>query len=432
MKKIKIFLFIIAILSCSLMVGCDTTGNNEGSDNPNIIQLETPQNIRLVEYSGNPILFFDLVEEAKNYQITIFKNSVYHSRIDVSSEEVVTGILLKDLSKGEYALTIKAIAERDSNILNSQASEAVAFSVNGSGDISNTKYNVVFDTNGGTQVTTQIVSSGNCASEPTKPRKTGYVFVCWLLNGVVYDFDTPVTSNITLVASWKKSDNPDGEDIELSEYYLEVKNLTGMALKNKLRSIISTNVKNTSYSFLTSANGLPYTDADPEIAGNIILFYGKVSVKASSSWNREHIWPKSRGWFKTSGAGADIHHIRPEDVAVNSRRGNLIMGIVSGGKNNQYTNGISGGYYNSNLYEPIDSVKGDIARIYMYMLIRYSQTDSSYPITNVISSMQLLLEWHNSDPVDEFEKVRNERSYEVQGNRNPFIDYPEFAEMIWG
>lgn len=46
--------------------------------------------------------------------------------------------------------------------------------------------------------------------------------------------------------------------------------------------------------------------------------------------------------------------------------------------------------------------------------------------------MQLLLQWHNSDPVDEFEKVRNERSYEVQGNRNPFIDYPEFAEMIWG
>ena len=68
----------------------------------------------------------------------------------------------------------------------------------------------------------------------------------------------------------------------------------------------------------------------------------------------------------------------------------------------------------------------------MYMLIRYAQTDSSYPITNVISSMQLLLQWHNSDPVDEFEKVRNERSYEVQGNRNPFIDYPEFAEMIWG
>ena len=83
MKKIKIFLFIIAILSCSLMVGCDTTGNNEGSDNPNIIQLETPQNIRLVEYSGNPILFFDLVEEAKNYQIKIFKNSVYHSIIYV-------------------------------------------------------------------------------------------------------------------------------------------------------------------------------------------------------------------------------------------------------------------------------------------------------------------------------------------------------------
>ncbi|CDC68598.1 MAG TPA: hypothetical protein DCR62_02785 [Acholeplasmatales bacterium] len=432
MKKIKVFLFIIAILSCGLLVGCDTTGNTEDGGTSNIIQLETPQNIRFVEYSGNSILFFDLVDEANSYQITIFKNNVYHSRIDITNEEAVLGILLKDLSEGEYSLTIKAMAKSGSKILNSQASEAISFTIDGSGDISGTKYNVVFDSNGGTQVTTQLVSSGNCASEPTKPRKTGYVFVCWLLDGAVYDFDTPVISNITLVASWQKSDNPDGEDIELSEYYAAAKDLTGTALKNKLRSIISTNVKNTTYSFLTSSNGLPYTDADPEIAGNIILFYGKVSVKASSSWNREHVWPKSRGWFKTSGAGADIHHIRPEDMNVNTKRGNLIMGIVSGGKNNQYTNGVSGGYYNSNLYEPIDSVKGDIARIYMYMLIRYAQTDSSYPITNVISSMQLLLQWHNSDPVDEFEKVRNERSYEVQGNRNPFIDYPEFAEMIWG
>ena len=73
MKKIKVFLFIIAILSCGLLVGCDTTGNTEDGGTSNIIQLETPQNIRFVEYSGNSILFFDLVDEANSYQITILK-----------------------------------------------------------------------------------------------------------------------------------------------------------------------------------------------------------------------------------------------------------------------------------------------------------------------------------------------------------------------
>lgn len=163
MKKIKVFLFIIAILSCGLLVGCDTTGNTEDGGTSNIIQLETPQNIRFVEYSGNSILFFDLVDEANSYQITIFKNNVYHSRIDITNEEAVLGILLKDLSEGEYSLTIKAMAKSGSKILNSQASEAISFTIDGSGDISGTKYNVVFDSNGGTQVTTQLVSSGNCA-----------------------------------------------------------------------------------------------------------------------------------------------------------------------------------------------------------------------------------------------------------------------------
>ena len=66
------------------------------------------------------------------------------------------------------------------------------------------------------------------------------------------------------------------------------------------------------------------------------------------------------------------------------------------------------------------------------MLVRYSETDSSYPITKTAQSIAMLLEWHLSDPVDDLERVRNERAYQYQGNRNPFIDYPEFAELIWG
>lgn len=431
MKKVKYIFYTLAIIACFLIAGCETTTDNPGST-PATIQLDTPSNVRIVEYSGNPMLFFDIVENAVSYQISIFKNAQYHSRKDVSAEDAFLGILFTDLTSGEYSVTVKAMSEKGSNILNSQASDAIVFTVNDSGDISQTKYSVVFDTAGGNQIPTQLVSSGNKATMPSKPQKTGYEFICWMLDGVEYDFTTPVTSNITLVANWKENSGSIGGDIELSAYYSEAEGLVGTALKNKLRTIISRNIDPTSYSDLKSSRGLSYTDADPEIAGNIILFYGKVSVKSSTNWNREHVWPKSRGWFETSGAGSDIHHLRPEDATVNSRRSNYIMGIVTGGKANNYSNGVLGGYYGGGYYEPIDSVKGDIARIYMYMLVRYSQTDSSYPITNVISSMALLLEWHNSDPVDEFEIVRNERSYEVQGNRNPFIDYPEFAQMIWG
>ena len=85
------------------------------------------------------------------------------------------------------------------------------------------------------------------------------------------------------------------------------------------------------------------------------------------------------------------------------------------------------------MFEPIDEVKGDVARIIMYLLVRYSQADGAgYGVTKVFPSAGVLLQWHLEDPVDDIERVRNERSYELQGNRNPFIDYPEFAEMIWG
>lgn len=428
MKKVKILLFIVIFFSAFLFTGCEQIPTDPNENEPPIYNLDAPTNLHITEYSDKQILFFDLVENAANYQINFYVGQKLTQRLVVSQEDAILGIVLNNLEAGEYTITIKALAADNSSYLDSNLSEQLNVTITSS-STNPQKYTVTFNSNGGTQVTSQIVSSGNKAKKPTNPQKSGYEFVCWLLNGVEFDFDTIITKDITLDASWKKSDGGTIDD-DLMPYYESVKGLTGSALKAKLRQIIS-NAKTLSYSDLTKDTGLPFTDADPEKPGNIILFYGHVSVKASSTWNREHVWPKSRGWFKTSGAGSDIHHIRPEDNDVNSRRGNLVMGKVSNGKQNLYDDGTLGGYYGS-LYEPVDSVKGDVARIYMYMLIRYSQTDSSYPITNVISSMALLLEWHLSDPVDEFEKLRNERSYQVQGNRNPFIDYPEFAEMIWG
>ncbi|MFQ6703899.1 MAG: endonuclease I family protein [Alphaproteobacteria bacterium] len=178
---------------------------------------------------------------------------------------------------------------------------------------------------------------------------------------------------------------------------------------------------------------MPLTDVDPENNNNIILFYGHVSVSnASSNWNREHVWPKSLGWFNESGAGSDVHHLRPENEGVNSTRGNMKMGKVTNGTVCKYPDGTIAGYYGNRYFEPNDCSKGDVARIFFYMLIRYSETDSNYPITKTAQSLELMLEWHLLDPVDDLERVRNERAYQYQGNRNPFIDYPEFAEVLWG
>lgn len=201
------------------------------------------------------------------------------------------------------------------------------------------------------------------------------------------------------------------------------------------------------------------TDFDPENPSKILLFYSRKAVSNSSSnFNREHVWPKSTGLWNTSGGGSDMHHIRPTDSKINSTRGNLVFGEVSGGKTATGNNGEVGGYYGGGVFEPLDEVKGDVARIIMYMFVHYnspstlgsntnksgncpttasSKTSGNLPLTNVFNgsktnAFNLLLEWHNDDPVDEIEINRNEAVYKIQGNRNPFIDKPDYANYIWG
>ena len=171
----------------------------------------------------------------------------------------------------------------------------------------------------------------------------------------------------------------------------------------------------------------------------LVLFWSGIEIDwvwdGGDTWNREHVWPQSQGWFTTSGAGSDLHHIRPVDSSVNSSHGNNPYGIVTNGKycvtssdNGSKTTQCKVG---GSKFEPVDNRKGDTARIIFYLLTRYPNADS-YPITNVASSMSMLLEWNASDPVDASEIRRNEAVQGIQGNRNPFIDYPEFANMIWG
>jgi len=225
-----------------------------------------------------------------------------------------------------------------------------------------------------------------------------------------------------------------------NDYYAAAYDKEGQALKKALHDIISVQ-KILSYDDAWDA--LRYTDEDPNNLNNVLLFYsGKSSPKSNNggnvgNWNREHTWAKSHGNFGTSkGPGTDIHHLRPTDVSVNSSRGNL--DFDNGGSP---VSGCNGCLKDSDSFEPPNNVKGDVARILFYMATRYESGDRvdlelNEKVNNGTApyhgKLSILLQWHQQDPVDDYEKRRNDRIYEVQGNRNPFIDHPEWVETIYG
>jgi endonuclease I len=159
-------------------------------------------------------------------------------------------------------------------------------------------------------------------------------------------------------------------------------------------------------------------------------------------YNREHSFPAS--WFNDGyPMYSDLFQLIPADGYVNNRRGNLPYGEVGSvtwtSANGSKTGASSTTGYGGNVFEPIDEFKGDLARNMLYMAIRYYNEDNSWPggdMTNGAEpkswARKMLLEWHLSDPVSNKEISRNNNIYSLQQNRNPFIDRPEFAEMIWG
>ena len=172
--------------------------------------------------------------------------------------------------------------------------------------------------------------------------------------------------------------------------------------------------------------------------GSVSLIYTSYSATMSqwNGWNREHVWPKSLGGDSTTGGGADLHHIRPSDAGVNSSRGNKKYGEAGSNATEKYGSnpaiGVLGGTYNSTYFEPLDNVKGDVARICLYVYVRWNSDWGADSITEVFQSVDVLLQWCELDPVDTWEMGRNEVVEDIQGNRNVFIDYPEYAWLLFG
>lgn len=168
-----------------------------------------------------------------------------------------------------------------------------------------------------------------------------------------------------------------------------------------------------------------------------------------SCYNREHSMPKS--WFNdASPMTNDPFHIVPSDGYVNGRRGNYPFGEV-GSVSWESTNGSKLGSnslagYSGTVFEPIDEYKGDFARGYFYMATRYENVVASWENNNANGdamldgssdqvfedwALEMLLDWHYNDPVSQKELDRNDAIYDFQGNRNPFIDHPEWVGCIW-
>jgi endonuclease I len=217
--------------------------------------------------------------------------------------------------------------------------------------------------------------------------------------------------------------------------------LSGSALKSALHNIID---GHTTMSYSAVWEALKVLDQDPNNSANVIEFYSGVSTPKTNNgggadnWNREHTWPQSHGDFGTSnGPGTDVHHLRPEDVTVNSTRGSKdfdLGGLAVAECNDCWTDADS--------FEPRDSVKGDLARGILYMAVRYNGDDGFAHLevnnsingsTNYLGKVCVLLNWHNADPVTTAERARNDKIYSTyQHNRNPIIDHPEYANSIFG
>ncbi|MGE6570456.1 endonuclease [Shewanella vesiculosa] len=238
----------------------------------------------------------------------------------------------------------------------------------------------------------------------------------------------------------------DNGSYAFNTYYAAAIGQSGAALKASLNQIIK---GHTRFSYSQVWDGLGYADEDPANSNNVILLYtGRSEPKTNragmsnsqDAWNREHVWAKSHGFPDSSQyAYTDLHHLRPADVSVNSSRGNKDFDV--GGSE---ISEAPGNHTDADSFEPMDEVKGDVARMIFYMDVRYEGNDNSgtpdLSIANgttntgaaLLGDLCTLLSWHQQDPVSDWERRRNNRIFEWQKNRNPFIDNSGWASELYG
>lgn len=234
-----------------------------------------------------------------------------------------------------------------------------------------------------------------------------------------------------------------------SNYYTKMDGKKKEALKTAAYEIISPHTVVTYNSLFPQQ--FPRTDVYPELYNGRQRWWEMYSddvFYVNSGWkgmNREHSLPKSWWGGSQNDAYTDLNHLYPSEADANMAKSNYPLGEV---ETVTFDNGVSkvGYAYQGQgggagkVFEPADEYKGDFARTYFYMATcyqnltwkyTYMMQNGTYP-TLKTWAVDLLLDWARKDPVSQKEIDRNEAVYQIQGNRNPFIDFPELAEYIWG
>lgn len=235
----------------------------------------------------------------------------------------------------------------------------------------------------------------------------------------------------------------------LANYYLPAQGLTGSPLQAALQNIIDDHVV---IDYGTIDEVMEVIDEAADNSAQVRLLYSNANLpksmkNLSGGWNREHVWPRSDGVGDEGPDYSDLHHLFPCKDTVNSLRSNLPF---DEGTSVQNTDPFAPeSYSDGNSWEPLDRDKGIVARALLYMMTRYDGSDAQTvdlvladnpsPV-GTMGVLSTLLAWHKAHPPSDYERARNNALYtgvlvngvtRGQGNRNPFIDFPQFADAIY-
>ena len=240
-----------------------------------------------------------------------------------------------------------------------------------------------------------------------------------------------------------------------ANHYTELNNKSGVNLVNAISTCASKGYHSLGYDGLYTA----YEQTDARANGNVWDMYSNCTFSFSNKggnstecagWNREHTVPKSWWGGSTANQGCDIFQVVPTDSYVNNRRSNYPYGEVANAtwtsQNGSKVGSSSISGYSSTVFEPINEYKGDLARGILGAMLKWKgnwtqsegsstftgQYDDSHNYGLTQYGINTLVKWCRQDPVSQKEMDRNNAIERTQGNRNPFIDYPELVEYLWG
>ena len=228
----------------------------------------------------------------------------------------------------------------------------------------------------------------------------------------------------------------------VAEYYAPAQGKRGAALLTALHDVSAEHHKQRTYANARSMMFRVVEDLDDDDV--VVDLYSGAKVEGVSGLRAatkaglttEHVWPQSEG--ATEAAKSDMHHLRPAFQSLNTHRSNLPYGMVVNPdwasdpvKGVDELSMVGTDASGTKVFTPRASMRGDLARDQFYFFTRYhGDKPEGYSTGNFLHSLKTLLAWHEQDPVDDAERARNDAIAKLQGNRNPYVDHPDFVDKV--